>query len=107
MDQSFFIYVLSRDRGLYVDLTTNLYRRIYRHRTQVVSFNSAGLRLVYFECHSVLSDAIFRKNEIKHWGQKKLIRMIGASNPDWLDLDVLDLDVLDSVRRKEGVNSGW
>lgn len=94
MDQTFYIYILSRNitrnRILFVDLTANLYRRIYRHRLLLTPCNSVGLELVYYEFHSILSAAMRRKNEIKSWDQQKIAHFIEASNPQWQDLDVLN-----------------
>ena len=43
-------------------------------------------RLVYFEQHQSMADAILREKQIKKWRRAWKIRLIEEENPDWRDL---------------------
>jgi hypothetical protein len=43
-------------------------------------------RLVYYECHDSMSDAIRREKQLKEWQRIWKIRLIEAMNPEWHDL---------------------
>ena len=42
--------------------------------------------LVYYEFHEVMDDAITRETRIKKWQRAWKVRLIHATNPEWLDL---------------------
>jgi len=82
--------VTNRPNGtLYLGVTSNLGYRIWQHRTKAISgfTNRYGLgRLVWYECHAEISDAIQRERTMKHWPRAWKIRLILDMNPDWRDL---------------------
>jgi putative endonuclease len=89
--RSFWVYILaSRPRGtLYVGVTSDLIRRIYRHREGLVEgfTKTYNVRiLVYYEEHPSAMTAIQREKNIKHWSRKWKIDLICSMNPDWRDL---------------------
>jgi putative endonuclease len=43
-------------------------------------------RLVYYEMHFEMSDAILREKRLKKWNRQWKIRIIEEMNPDWRDL---------------------
>ena len=43
-------------------------------------------RLVYFELHETMPNAIQREKNIKHWSRKWKLDLIEKDNPDWSDL---------------------
>ena len=86
-----FVYILAnRPNGtLYVGVTNDLIRRVYEHREGFVSGFSkryAVKKLVYFEQHQTMSNAIQREKNIKHWSRAWKIELIEKQNPDWRDL---------------------
>ncbi len=86
-----YIYILTnRPNGiLYVGVTNDLMRRIFEHRSGFVEgfTKRYGLkRLVYFERHETIRDAIQREHNIEHWSRTWKVRLIVATNPDWDDL---------------------
>jgi putative endonuclease len=86
-----FVYILaSRKNGtLYVGVTSNLRQRIYQHRTgEIAGFAKRYdvTRLVYFEPHATMPDAILREKRIKKWRRDWKIRLIEERNPHWNDL---------------------
>ncbi|SFN14554.1 putative endonuclease [Dokdonella immobilis] len=85
------VYVLaSGQRGtLYTGVTSNLPKRIFEHRNDLVDGFSSRYHvhdLVWFELHETMASAILREKAIKAWKRPWKIRMIEESNPDWRDL---------------------
>lgn len=87
----YFVYILaSGPRGtLYVGVTNDLVRRVYEHRIGVVpgfTRKHNVKRLVYFEAHSDIEQAILREKRIKRWLRKWKVELIEKQNEDWHDL---------------------
>ena len=85
------VYVLaSKPYGtLYVGVTSNLAARIEAHRSgSVEGFTKRyGVhRLVYFELHETMIDAIQREKRIKKWNRAWKLDLIEKDNPLWDDL---------------------
>jgi putative endonuclease len=85
------VYILaSRRHGtLYVGVTSDLLRRVWEHKTDVVEGFSRRYQvhmLVYFEMHETIVGAIAREKQIKKWSRLKKIRLIESTNPRWKDL---------------------
>jgi putative endonuclease len=85
------VYILASRRNgtLYVGVTSDLARRIFEHRSNVV----AGFvrtyrvyRLVYAEFHVSMADAILREKRIKKWRRAWKLELIEQHNPQWRDL---------------------
>ena len=43
-------------------------------------------RLVYYEMHATMPEAISREKQLKKWKRDWKIRIIEEMNPDWLDM---------------------
>ena len=91
------VYILaSKYHGtLYVGVTTDLIRRIWEHKNDLVDGFTKKYRLhdlVWFEQHATLDTAIPREKAIKEWKRAWKIQLIEFSNPDWRDLypDIVD-----------------
>lgn len=85
------IYILTnRPNGtLYVGVTSDIARRVWEHREGVAdgfTKRHALKRLVYFEPHDDIRDAIQREKLMKHWSRSWKVQLILRSNPDWSDL---------------------
>ena len=85
------IYILaSKPYGtLYVGVTSNVRHRIWEHRSDLVEgFTKEHQvhRLVYFEFHATMADAILWEKRIKKWRRDWKIELIERDNPDWRDL---------------------
>lgn len=85
------VYIMTNaPRGtLYVGVTSDIVRRAYEHRTHVVpGFTKRhGLtRLVWFETHADIREAIAREKNMKRWRRAWKIEAIETSNPTWSDL---------------------
>ena len=90
MEKQYWVYILaSRSRRLYTGVTNDLRRRLAEHRAGKGSTFAARYhidRLVYFEEHADVRDAIRREKEIKGWTREKKLRLIERRNAGWLDL---------------------
>jgi putative endonuclease len=85
------VYLLaSRDNGtLYVGVTSHLLQRVWQHREDLAEGFSKTYgvhRLVWFELHATMEEAIRREKQIKKWNRAWKIRLIEENNRLWLDL---------------------
>ncbi|GAA6199527.1 GIY-YIG nuclease family protein [Aquicoccus sp. SU-CL01552] len=87
----YYVYlVTNRPHGtLYCGVTNDLLRRLWEHR----SGHADGFtrryrcrRLVWFEHHTEIGEAILREKRIKKWRRAWKDALIQARNPDWSDL---------------------
>jgi putative endonuclease len=85
------VYILaSRKNGtLYVGVTSDLVKRIWEHRNNVVEGFSKlyGVhQLVWYEIHESMDSAIQREKRLKEWKRKWKVQLIENRNPNWEDL---------------------
>jgi putative endonuclease len=74
---------------LYVGVTSNLVGRVYQHKEKVVDgfTKHYGVnRLVYYEVHNDVREAIRREKRIKKWNRAWKVKLIEEANPNWDDL---------------------
>jgi len=86
-----FVYIMAscKNGTLYTGVTSNLVRRTWEHRNdQTGGFTQKYEvhRLVYFEVHGDVREAIRREKQIKKWNRAWKIRLIKRFNPQWTDL---------------------
>ncbi len=91
MQKDFYVYILASQRNgtLYIGVTSNLVKRIFEHKNEVVEgfTNKYGVHtLVYFEQHVSAESAIRREKRLKSWKRQWKLDLIEESNPNWLDL---------------------
>lgn len=89
--KDYYVYILASQRNgtLYVGVTNNLARRIWEHKNRInISFTSRYSinRLVYYEVHQDIFQAIHREKLIKKWRRKWKLDLIEKDNPGWEDL---------------------
>ncbi len=85
------VYILASRRNgtLYTGVTSDLVRRVYEHKNDVVEGFTKKYRvhhLVYFELHEEMIPAITREKQIKKWNRKWKLSLIEKDNPQWRDL---------------------
>ena len=85
------MYLLASKRNgtLYVGITSNLVKRIWEHKNGVVEgfTKRYGIhKLVWYELHETLHNAIAREKAIKEWQRKWKLQLIEKTNPQWRDL---------------------
>lgn len=74
---------------IYIGMTNNLRRRVAEHKLHLNTgfsnkYNTE--KLVYFETHELISDAIVREKQLKEWKREWKNNLIAAMNPTWEDL---------------------
>ena len=78
-----------RHGTLYVGVTSDLPRRAWEHREGVYEGFSKTyglIRLVWYEPHDRVNEAIRRERALKHYRRDWKIALIEAQNPEWADL---------------------
>ena len=90
----YYVYILaSRQRVIYIGITSNFERRLWEHRNDYHpdSFTARYKvhALVYFEEFTDVEQAIAREKQLKGWRRGKKLRLIQSVNPHWADLSVL------------------
>ncbi|WP_332686735.1 GIY-YIG nuclease family protein [Devosia sp.] len=86
-----YTYILAdmRRGRTYIGVTNDLVRRVYEHREGLVDGYTKRYnikRLVYFETHDSIIDAIQREKTLKRWYRQWKDALVEESNPDWRDL---------------------
>ncbi len=89
--KQYFVYMLASAKHgtLYIGVTNDLQRRMWEHKEgKVAGFTEKyGVhRLVWFEIHQEINEAILREKQLKKWNRDWKIKLIEKDNPDWLDL---------------------
>ena len=85
------VYILTNKPNgtLYEGVTSDLIKLVFEHKNGKVpgfSKNYGCKRLVYFEMHESMENAIVREKQIKSGSRKKKITLIENMNPRWNDL---------------------
>jgi len=86
------VYILTNAKNttLYTGVTSDLKKRIWSHKSFIYkdSFTSRYklTKLVYYEGHHRIEDAIAREKQIKGGSRKKKEELINSLNPEWKDL---------------------
>jgi putative endonuclease len=83
----YYVYMLASAKHgtLYVGVTRDLIKRIYEHKTKAVKgFTSRHEvdRLVWFEQHGEIVEAIAHEKRLKKWRREWKIQLIEEGNPD-------------------------
>lgn len=89
--RQFYVSILASRPGgaLYVGVTSNLVRRVYQHKSNMVDGFTKRYqtdRLVDFEIYDAAYQAIQREKNIKHWPRAWKTRLIAEKNETWRDL---------------------
>jgi len=87
---SYYVYILaSKSRVLCIGVTNGLHARVCQHRGgELDGFTNEYKvhRLVYFERHAWIQNAIVREKQLKRWRREKKVWLIERENPTWEDL---------------------
>ena len=91
MDKQPAIYILASHRNgtLYIGVTSDLVGRVWQHRDHVVDgfTRKYGVsRLVWYEMHGTMEEAITHEKRMKKWNREWKIRLIEQIDPYWNDL---------------------
>ncbi len=85
------VYILASKRNgtLYIGVTSNLVKRIWEHRNNLVegfTERYGVYNLVWYEPHESMESAIQREKQLKEWKRRWKMRLIESANPNWEDL---------------------
>ena len=89
--KSFYAYIMASDRNgtLYVGSTSDLIKRTWEHKSNVIPGFTAKYNvhiLVYYETHATYIEAARREKRFKNWCRQWKLNLIESLNPDWRDL---------------------
>ena len=87
----YYVYILASKKNgtLYIGITDDLPGRVYEHKNDMVDGFTKKYkvhRLVYYEGHEDVKQAILREKQLKKWKRQWKIRLIEKENPEWRDL---------------------
>ncbi len=91
MVRSAYVYILARASygTLYVGVTSDLIKRVWEHKNGFVegfTRQHSLKRLVRYEQHESMIEAIAREKKIKRWHRDWKVNLIQSMNPSWDDL---------------------
>ena len=89
--RSYYVYILASRRNgtIYVGSTSDLVKRIWEHKNNVIPSFTAKYQvhqLVYYEEHHEYAEAARREKRFKNWCRKWKLNLIEQFNPTWKDL---------------------
>jgi putative endonuclease len=85
------VYIMASKRNgtLYLGVTSDLPKRVWEHKNQVVPGFTGDHKihtLVWYEPHERMESAIVREKQVKRWHRKWKLQLIEKKNPYWMDL---------------------
>ena len=85
------VYILASKRNgtLYVGVTSDLVKRVWEHRNDLVEgfTKRHGVhQLVWYELHESMESAMLWEKRLKDWQRKWKVQLIEKTNPGWEDL---------------------
>lgn len=93
MDKQYFVYLLTNKPygTIYTGVTSNLIQRVYQHTEGFIDGFTKKYdlhKLVYYEIHGDINEAILREKRIKRWRRQWKINLIEQNNPHWTNLAI-------------------
>jgi len=85
------VYILASKRNgtLYIGVTSDLAKRVWQHRNDVVDGFTKRYsvhQLGWYEPHETMESAIEREKTLKNWKRVWKLELIENSNSSWQDL---------------------
>ncbi|MBI4159915.1 GIY-YIG nuclease family protein [Candidatus Wolfebacteria bacterium] len=85
------VYILASKRNgtLYVGVTSDLKKRVYQHKNNIVEGFTKKYNvhiLVYHEQTTDIGSALQREKQLKKWERRWKLALIEKDNPEWRDL---------------------
>jgi len=89
--KQYYVYIAASKRNgtLYIGVTSNLLKRVYEHKNDLASGFTKKYqihRLVYYEVHTDIRQAVTREKQMKKWKRQWKIELIEKANSGWKDL---------------------
>ena len=90
-EKVFAVYIMTNFRygTIYTGVTSDLPKRVWEHKTEVVPGFTKRYHLhtlVWYEVHETMQGAIPREHNMKHWKREWKTALVDAMNPEWDDL---------------------
>jgi putative endonuclease len=87
----YFVYILASKRNgtLYIGMTSNLAKRVYEHKNDLVGGFTKRYsihNLVYYEMTDDMGSALTKEKQLKKWRRSWKIALIEKQNPKREDL---------------------
>lgn len=87
----YYVYLMTNKANsvLYIGVTSNLIKRVWEHKSKLVSgftYKYNIDKLEYFESTEDIYSAIQREKKLKNWHKQWKINLINKFNPKWTDL---------------------
>jgi putative endonuclease len=91
MPGEYYVYIMANksNKVLYTGVTSNLRKRVYEHRENVVEGFTERynvVKLVYYEACDDVRSAIAREKQTKAGSRRKKIDLSNSVNGEWRDL---------------------
>jgi putative endonuclease len=91
MEKTSYVYMLASalNGSLYVGVTSDLVKRVWQHKEGLAdgfTKRYAVKKLVWYEVHTDIMEAIRREKQIKKWERRWKVELIEGANPYWRDL---------------------
>ena len=88
---TYYVYILTNknNRVMYIGVTNDLVRRLYKHKQELVDGFTKRYhvhKLVYYEQTTDVRSAIEREKQLKGWIRARKNELVETINPDWRDL---------------------
>lgn len=89
--KKFYVYILCNKRNgtLYTGVTSNILKRIYEHKNNLVDGFTKKYnihQLAWYEIHHTAETAKSCEKQIKKWKRQWKLKLIEEQNPEWKDL---------------------
>lgn len=89
----YYVYILANKNNsvLYVGVTNDIIRRAAEHKSKInkgFTYRYNVDKLIYFEVHGYIEDAILREKRLKKWNRQWKIDLIEKENKNWEDLSL-------------------
>lgn len=88
--KQYYVYILaSNSEKFYIWVTSDLVKRVWEHKNKLVEWFTQKYnidRLLYYEVHTDIYEAIKREKLIKRWKRDFKKNVILEMNPWWVDL---------------------
>lgn len=91
MSKTDYVYMITNKPNgvLYIGVISDLVKRMFQHRQKEIEGFSKKYnltRLVWYEVHNDINEAIIKEKRMKEWQRDWKIKRIEQINPDWKDL---------------------
>lgn len=89
--RSYYVYLLTNtyNRVLYIGVTNNLYRRIYKHKEGLARGFTRQYnlhKLIYYEIYDIAEAGIKREKQLKNWHHDWKLNLAKQANPSLRDI---------------------